>query len=339
MVPRVLQKVFTLVQVFAHRRLDVDEAALPADVALVGRIDDLAHLEPRRRARARPVAVELAEIELDVDPEVDPRLPHDVGDVLELPRRVRAAVDRDDGLAAPLQQAVEAGVVEMATVAHEHVPVVLVGQAEELFQEEVVPEDQPGPQVHGRVRQPLTQPNIQQRHQDGEAGFRGRAHLRTHRRAGDGHRGGELQPPSRVRAGRRIANTRRAAVELREQEMRGSPAAQREISRSGEVERGVHQVIGAVVRGKHVAQPDPVAGDDLRRGPADHVGVGETVAIEVQQRHPVDVDDEARHDGDHEEPRIPLHQRRVVLAREPLTEMNDLHRGQQPRRREAEDPQ
>ena len=116
MVPRVLQKVFALVQVFAHRRLDVDEAALPADVALVGRIDDLAHLEPRRRARARPVAVELAEIELDVDPEVDPRLPHDVGDVLELPRRVRAAVDRDDGLAAPLQQAVEAGVVEMATV-------------------------------------------------------------------------------------------------------------------------------------------------------------------------------------------------------------------------------
>ena len=98
-------------------------------------------------------------------------------------------------------------------------------------------------------------------------------------------------------------------------------------------------MIGAVARGENVAQPDPIAGGDLPGGTADHVGVGEAVAIEVEQRHLVHVDGEARHSSNHEESRIPLHQHRIVFAREPLAEVNELHGGQEPRRGEAEDPQ
>jgi hypothetical protein len=52
MVPRVLQQVFALVQVLAHRRLDVDEAAFPGDVALGQRLEDA----ERERRRADPTA-------------------------------------------------------------------------------------------------------------------------------------------------------------------------------------------------------------------------------------------------------------------------------------------
>ena len=178
--------------------LDVQqEAVFPAAVRI--RVVDRSDRVIRRVGpllAGRPRRQLFHVLERDPHAKIEGDLADGVAEIVELELRIATGIAHDDQAAAPPHHLVDAEVLEVTAVGQIDVLVRVGRQSEHLGQKR--PDRNSWTVVLirflallSRIAQPPAQPDVEQRHQEGDRRRRVIAHVRTSRGARDSHRGAE----------------------------------------------------------------------------------------------------------------------------------------------------
>ena len=346
-------------------RLDVEEVAVRRLRAAGAAVADGADRAVGERASRRRIGPDRPRVDVDRDTEIDLALADRVPEILELESSVHARVARDDEPAAAPHQLVDPEVLEVAPVAQVHVLRGLVRHAQELGQEvEDPPAGAHVPPLAelGRILEPPSEAHVEHGHQERDRGRGVVALVRARGSARHGQRGAEPQlerpririvlrrgaaPPAGLRPagqprlvllaevvlGALVAPRGQAIVVLQlvpaeeraRHERRRLALLPRQARPAGDVQRGVHEVVGPLAQ---VLHRHGVVAVEAREGmvraariAGAEVAANQPVPVEHVEREHVDVDPPREEGG---EDRAEQEGRQEALQAEPARDGGEV---------------